>query len=116
MSAGGFDLTNWESQSRKGLLEMVLLGLMMREERYGYDLVRSAQDLLQQRVVEGTVYPLLARLVRDDMVTATWRIGESAQPRKYYALTPRGREAFMAMAASWGQLARRLGPWLEELP
>lgn len=115
MSAPAFDAANWESQSRKGLLEMVLLGLMQREERYGYDLVRSAQDLLQQRVVEGTVYPLLARLVRDGLVTASWRVGESAQPRKYYALTPRGREAFDAMSASWGRLSRRLAPWLETL-
>jgi PadR family transcriptional regulator PadR len=115
VNAPGFDLANWESQSRKGLLEMVLLGLMMQEERYGYDLVRSAQALLQQRVVEGTVYPLLARLVREEMVTTTWRMGDTAQPRKYYAVTPRGREAFLAMASSWRRLACRLDPWLENL-
>lgn len=109
-----FDAANWVSQSRKGLLDMVLLGLLMDEERYGYDLVRSAQDLLQQKVVEGTVYPLLTRLSRDGLVTSSWRIGESAQPRKYYALTHEGREAFHAMAKAWRDLSERLSPWLED--
>ena len=111
----GFDPANWASQSRKGLLDMVLLGLLLDEERYGYDLVRSAQALLQQKVVEGTVYPLLTRLSRDGMVTASWRIGEAGQPRKYYAITPHGREAFLAMSSGWRELSGRLMPWLKNL-
>lgn len=111
-----FDAANWVSQSRKGLLDMVLLGLLLGEERYGYDLVRSAQDLLQQKVVEGTVYPLLTRLSRDGLVTSSWRVGESAQPRKYYAITPEGREAFEAMSQAWRDLSGRLSPWLEDQP
>ncbi len=109
-----FDAGNWVSQSRKGLLDMVLLGLLWDEERYGYDLVRSAQELLQQRVVEGTVYPLLTRLSRDGLVAASWRVGEAAQPRKYYVITAEGREAFRAMSAAWIDLSGRLSPWLED--
>lgn len=109
-----FDAANWVSQSRKGLLDMVLLGLLLREERYGYELVRSAQELLQQKVVEGTVYPLLTRLSRDGLVTASWRVGESAQPRKYYAITEEGRDAFRSMSAAWSELAGRLSTWMEE--
>lgn len=109
-----FDTANWVSQSRKGLLDMVLLGLLWKEERYGYDLVRSAQDLLQQKVVEGTVYPLLTRLSRDGLVSATWRVGEAVQPRKYYAITAEGREAFRAMNQAWRDLSERLSPWLED--
>lgn len=93
---------------------MVLLGVLMEGERYGYDLVRLAQERLQQRVVEGTVYPLLARLDRDGLITASWRVGEAAQPRKYYELTGAGREAFAAMAAAWLDLSGRLVPWLEQ--
>jgi PadR family transcriptional regulator PadR len=109
-----FDLSNWVSQSRKGLLDMVLLGLLLDEERYGYDLVRSAQELLQQKVVEGTVYPLLARLSREGLVTASWRVGQSAQPRKYYALTAEGRAAFHAMVEAWREISGRLSTWLED--
>lgn len=110
-----FDAANWVSQSRKGLLDMVLLGLLLDEERYGYDLVRSAQDLLEQKVAEGTVYPLLTRLKRDGLVNSSWRVGESVQPRKYYAITPEGRDALDAMTRAWRDLSGRLSPWLEDL-
>lgn len=107
------DLSNWESQSRKGLLEMVLLGLLRDGERYGYDLVRGVQELLQQRVVEGSIYPVLARLERDGLVVTEWRVGEAAQPRKYYRMTPAGEAAFEAMSQAWRALATRVVPWLE---
>ena len=108
-----FDIANWESQSRKGLLEMVLLGLLRDGERYGYDLVRGTQDRLQQRVVEGSIYPVLARLDRAGLVRTEWRVGEAAQPRKYYQLTPDGEAAFAAMADAWSAMAERLLPWLD---
>ncbi len=108
-----FDIANWESQSRKGLLEMVLLGLLRDGERYGYDLVRGVQDLLQQRVVEGSIYPVLARLDRDGLVATEWRVGEAAQPRKYYRMTAEGEEAFRAMSGAWQEMATRVLPWLE---
>lgn len=110
-----FDLANWESQARKGLMEMVLLGLLRERERYGYELVRDAQEKLQQRVVEGTVYPLLARLDREGLVSSAWRLGDAPQPRKYYALTPEGQAACTAMARAWHGMNSQLLPWLETL-
>jgi PadR family transcriptional regulator PadR len=51
----------------------------------------------------GTVYPILARLEAADWVTSTWEDkddpGENRDPgakRKYYQLTPQGRESALA--------------------
>lgn len=107
-----FDLANWESQARKGLMEMVLLRLMRDGERYGYDLVRNAQEVLQQRVVEGTVYPLLSRLARDGLVEARWVVQDAGSPRKYYRLTADGHAALEQMTAAWSRLSDHLNPWL----
>ena len=54
--------------------------------RYGYDLMKAA------RLPSGTLYPLLARLERERLVTSAWETPqeEGQRPRKYYQLTGEG--------------------------
>ena len=54
--------------------------------RYGYDLMKAA------RLPSGTLYPLLARLERQKLVTSAWETPrqEGQRPRKYYQLTGEG--------------------------
>ena len=80
------------TQLRRGALEHCVLALLDGDERYGYDLVG---ELAEAGLVasEGTVYPLLSRLRKNDLVTTTWRESESGPPRRYYSLTPAGRQA-----------------------
>ncbi len=96
-----FDLSNWESQVRKGLLELILLTLLQRGERYGYELVRAAQEALGSSIIEGTIYPILTRLARDGLITHRWSTDDTAQPRKYYRLTPEGVAVLKDMSDRW---------------
>ena len=66
------------SQLRRGALEYCVLGLLAREERYGFDLVRSLGAMDGMVTGEGTVYPLLSRLQKDGRVASTWRDSGSA--------------------------------------
>ena len=54
--------------------------------RYGYDLMKAA------RLPSGTLYPLLARLEHQRLVTSEWETPqqEGQRPRKYYQLTGEG--------------------------
>ena len=54
--------------------------------RYGYDLMKAAH------LPSGTLYPLLARLERERLVTSAWETPqeEGQRPRKYYQLTGEG--------------------------
>lgn len=109
-----FDLANWESQTRKGLLEFVLLALLARGERYGYELVREAQQVLSQRIVEGTVYPLLGRLAREGLIGSRWSFDAGTQPRKYYLLSAEGATALAGMRTRLAATTRGLLSLLEE--
>jgi len=90
------------AQLRRGVLEHCVLALLSGEERYGYDLVA---ELSQAGLVasEGTVYPLLSRLRRDDLVATTWRESSTGPPRRYYALTPAGRRALVELGGAWAE-------------
>lgn len=56
--------------------------------RYGYDLMKAAG------LKSGTLYPLLARLEDEKLVTSAWETPQQdgQRPRKYYRLTAKGAE------------------------
>jgi DNA-binding PadR family transcriptional regulator len=74
--------------------------------RYGYDLMKAA------RLPSGTLYPLLARLEQQKLVTSAWETpqGEGERPRKYYQLTGEGiRVARLELAHVSARRSRAAG-------
>jgi PadR family transcriptional regulator, regulatory protein PadR len=91
------DLEKWRAQMRKGFLELCVLTLLdAKGEAYGLDLI---EDLGRAglEVGEGTLYPLLARMTREESLSAAWETPEKGHPRKYYRLTEAGRRLLEAM-------------------
>ena len=67
---------------------------LYQERHYGYSLVRALTASGAVSLKEGTIYPILARLNRDGLVRSEWVESDQGPPRKYYALTPAGRQLF----------------------
>jgi len=81
-------------------LEHCVLALLQGGERYGYDLVTelASAELLAS---EGTIYPLLSRLRKEELVATSWQESPTGPPRRYYSLTTRGAEALEKFRESW---------------
>ncbi|QIK71931.1 PadR family transcriptional regulator [Propioniciclava coleopterorum] len=77
------------AQIRKGVVELAVLGLLVGGERYGSEIVDELGGQPALALTAGTVYPLLARLLKAEMISSTWRESPVGPPRKYYELTPR---------------------------
>jgi len=90
---------------RRGVLEHCVLALVRDEESYGFDIVRALTAAGNLLTSEGTIYPLLARLRRDGLVTTTWRESGSGPPRRYYRITGEGRRTLDAFASDWRRFA-----------
>lgn len=100
-----FDLDNWSTQLRKGLLEMCILNLLAQGELYGYDLVKSMTALHGLVVSEGTIYPLLSRFRKAGLVETRLEESLSGPARRYYRLSPQGRRMRKMMNEYWDRLA-----------
>lgn len=96
---------NWTTQLRKGLLELCVLNILRDRRLYGYDIVKQLGNLDGLMISEGTVYPLLNRLKRENFVTTTIEESPDGPARKYYELTPAGRRQLEWMNAAWTGLA-----------
>lgn len=94
------------AQLRKGVLEYCVLALLTQEERYGFDLARTLGSIEGLVTSEGTIYPLLSRLHKDGLITATWRESESGPPRKYFSITRKGTDALRDFQAEWQLFSR----------
>ena len=83
-------LDRWEVQLRKGSLGLAVLATLWGERLYGLEILRRLEAEGGLSVPEGTIYPLLTRLRKEQLVTTFWRESESGPPRRYYELTDAG--------------------------
>jgi DNA-binding PadR family transcriptional regulator len=105
------DSTAYETilqELRRGLLTLAVLS-QLEEEQYGYSLLtRLAEQGME--IDQGTLYPLLRRLEAQGMLESAWRLID-ARPRRYYVLSPQGRQVLPRLAAEW----QRMGQVMEGL-
>lgn len=101
----GLFYDNWTTQLRKGLLELAILNVLGGAGAlYGYDIVRRLGDVDGLVITEGTVYPILSRLKTERHIESYLEESSSGPPRKYYRLTPRGKEELRRMNQHWQRL------------
>lgn len=99
------DLNEWRSQLKRGTLEFSILLMISKGECYGYEIISRLERTPILAAKESTIYPLLRRLLKDGLLISTWReSAEGLPPRKYYALTDKGRECLAAMRGEWENL------------
>jgi PadR family transcriptional regulator PadR len=85
---------------RKGLLEFLVLKIIAADRVYAADILKQLgeTDFATQ---EGTLYPLLSKLRREQLVDYEWTESEAGPPRKYYSLTAKGREQLRETNEYW---------------
>lgn len=90
---------------RKGLLEFLVLKIVGAERMYVPDILRRLAGT-EFSTQEGTLYPLLSKLRREDLVQYEWKESDAGPPRKYYRLTAAGRMQLKALDEYWQQINR----------
>ncbi|GIN61186.1 PadR family transcriptional regulator [Robertmurraya siralis] len=103
-------LNSLTTELRRGTLTLAVLS-QLRTPQYGYSLVQLLEGsgiIIDQ----STLYPLLRRLEKQELVTSSWDTSES-RPRKYYVLSAYGAEIFLKLKEEWMKNAKELYSLLE---
>lgn len=93
-------IENIQSQMRKGSLEFCVLLVLAKGEMYPLEILKELKEA-QMMVVEGTLYPLLNRMKREELLDYAWQESQSGPPRKYYRLTDKGKELLERQKKVW---------------
>lgn len=104
------------SQLRKGVLELVVLGLLSGGELYGSQIVERLEHRPGLAISVGTVYPLLARLRKAGLIESSWQESPVGPPRKYYSLTKLGSSELALMTTAWMGIRADVDGILAEVP
>lgn len=86
-----------------GTVEMLLLEVIARRPSHGYAIT---QEVLSRskgyfELKEGSLYPALHRLERQQLLKSSWEESEGGRRRKVYRVTPGGAKALRAKRESW---------------
>jgi PadR family transcriptional regulator PadR len=93
-------------QLKKGVLELCVLQLLSGQDHYGYQVATRLSESIGMS--EGTVYPLMRRMLNDGLVE-TYLVESNAGPsRKYYRLTEAGRTTLRHQRESWRSFSRAI--------
>jgi PadR family transcriptional regulator PadR len=103
----------WETQLRKGLVELAVLATLVDGEAYGYGIVERLRGLEGLEFTESTVYPVLARLARDGSLAIRAERSPSGPMRRYYRLTSEGERRLRGMRRGWRTVSESLATLLE---
>ncbi|MFX1598654.1 MAG: helix-turn-helix transcriptional regulator [Promethearchaeota archaeon] len=107
----------WESDVRRGLLELVVLSIIKEgNATFGYAISQAIRERTADKLIlrDGTLYPLLRRLVEQKLVSDRWDVSGD-RPRKYYTITSKGEERLKAMLIFWNDLMDTLNPLFQKI-
>lgn len=93
-----------DTQLLKGVLPMLTLAALARDETYGYELVTVLREAGLDELSTGTLYPVLTRLERDGLLTSRLVASSSGPARKYYRPSEAGLQALADHRAAWAEL------------
>ena len=91
-------------QFKKGVLELCVLVLLDKKDCYGYELVQEISN--QIHISEGSIYPLLRRLTKEEYFTTYLVESNEGPSRKYYKLTQKGKDYLKALLIEWYEFSK----------
>lgn len=106
----------YEQQMKKGVFEMLVLKLLEKEEKYGYQIISELRNKSNGifTLKEGTLYPILYRMEDDGLVISRWSEPKGKEvSRKYYAITDSGEQVLLEMIELWTAFTRNVNLILE---
>ncbi len=92
------------SQMLKGMLECCILKIIQKQEIYAYEISKQLEEYGFGKISEGTIYPIILRLQKNELVTCEVRESPSGPKRKYYFLTEAGEKELNDFSANWKEL------------
>ncbi len=100
------------AQFKKGVLELCVLTSLKKKDTYGYELAEKISSRIE--IAEGTLYPLLRKLKTDGLCDTYISAESGGPPRKYYALTDKGREAEKMLREEWTAFVSSVAEIMED--
>lgn len=103
-----------ETQLLKGVLDGCVLQVISEREIYGYELVQYLKENGFPNMVGGTIYPLLQKLERQNLIYSRLKPSQEGPDRKYFYVTPEGQDYLVQFKTQWETLVVNVNQIMKE--
>lgn len=99
---------NTQNSFRRGVMSLVILGLLRKEDMYGYQLVQETERISGGRIVtqEGSLYPVLYKLVDQELISDRRVQVGKRMTRVYYHLEPAGEQRLQELLREYEEITQ----------
>ena len=107
-----------QAQLLPGTLDLLILKAVSLGPLHGYGVLLRIQQISGQALLveQGALYPALFRLVRQELLKASWGTSDNNRRAKFYELTAAGRKRLRAETSDWNRLAEAIASALAAEP
>ena len=95
-----------ESQLLRGILEGCVLSVISQGETYGYEILAKLEENGFEAIFEGTLYPVITRLEKKELISCRKEKSAYGPIRKYYSITPLGKTTLDNFKESYCKINR----------
>jgi transcriptional regulator len=94
----------------QGTLDLLVLKALQLEPMHGWGITERIEQWSESvlQLGQGTLYPALYRLERQDLIKSEWRVTANNRRARYYSLTARGRRQLTEALAQWRRVSRAI--------
>ena len=89
----------------RGHTDAIILARLLQSDSYGYEINKMISTLSSGRfeLKEATLYTAFKRLEDTGCITSYWGDSGAGARRRYYTITPAGREACHRLLSEWNE-------------
>lgn len=109
-------MDNSQNSFRRGVMSLVILGLLKKEDMYGYQLVQETQRRSGGTIMtqEGSLYPVLYKLLDQGLISDRKVQVGKRMTRVYYHIEPAGLQRLEELTREYRDVTRGVFRILEE--
>ena len=87
----------------RGHTDAIILARLLRGDSYGYEINKTISTLSSGRfeLKEATLYTAFKRLEEQGFIASYWGASGAGARRRYYTITPAGKDACQRLLAEW---------------
>ena len=99
---------NTQNSFRRGVMSMVILALLKREDMYGYQLVQETERSSGGKLTtqEGSLYPVLYKLLDQGLISDRKVQVGKRMTRVYYHLEPAGAKRLEELVREYEEVTQ----------
>lgn len=81
----------------------IILSILSKNESYGYEIIQKVKEISNGKIKygDGTLYPVLHKLEKKELIESYWKVSDSGRKRKYYKIKNKGKKELLLEKENW---------------